>query len=354
MNILVAAGLNSEYKLKTTLDPFVYLDSIEHIYLVRRYPVDVPKTICYSPPGILRKFILTTELYRLITIFYLCLFKKVDCLVGIHFILHCVYTALAKMVFGKPLIMLIIENPQKYKKSAFFRFFLRRADLIGVRGSKSRQHILELTGLPSEKVFITPDIHEVQPDPAADKNKIYDLVFVGYYTLAKRIDVLLDVMDDVREKIPKVKLVLVGDGPLKEMVAKKIAAMDLDPNVERTGFVESIEPYLAKGKIFIMTSETEGMPTVLLEAMGHGLPLIVPDVGDITDLAVDGYNALVVPPLKVNAFAEACFKLLTDRTLYDRMAENTRAMFGEKQKEHTAVYVRALWSARIEQLVKKK
>lgn len=349
MNILVAAGLNSEHKLKMTLDPFVRPAFVRQVYLVRRYPIDLPKTICYSPPGILRKFILTSELYRLFMIFYLCLTKKVDVLLGIHFIFHCVYTALAKMVFRKPLIMLIIESPDKYQKHGLFKFFLRRADLIGVRGNKSRRHVIELTGLQSEKVFVTPDIHEVSPGQASGEKK-YDLVFVGYYTKAKRLDVLLDVMEQVRKKIPAVKLALIGDGPLKEMVLEKISRLDLAANVERLGFVPSIDPYLAQSKILIMTSQTEGLPTVLLEAMGHGLPLIVPDVGDIRDLAVDGQNALVVEPLKTEQFAEACIKLLTDEALYKRLADNSQKMFREKQKEHTSVYVHNLWRARLESL----
>lgn len=346
MNILVAAGLNSEYKLKTTLAPFAGLAFVEQIYLVRRYPVNLPKTVCYSPPGILRKFKFTSELYRLVTIFYLCLTKKVDVLLGIHFIMHCVYTALAKMVFRKPLIMLIIESPDKYKQHGLFRFFLRRADLIGVRGNKSRQHVIGLTGFESEKVFVTPDIHEVSPGQAS-KEKKYDLVFVGYYTKAKRLDILLDVMDRVRKKIPRAKLALIGDGPLREMVVGKINALDLKQNVERFGFVESIDPYLAQSKIFILTSQTEGLPTVLLEAMGHGLPLIVPAAGDIRDLATDGANALVIEPLDTERFAQACIKLLTDEVLYKRLAETSQKMFREKQKEHTAQYVSNLWREKL-------
>lgn len=353
MNILVAARLNSEYKLKMTLDPLVHLDFVGKILLVRRYPVDLPKTVCYSPPGILKKSILTAELYRVWMIFYLCLTGKVDCLMGIHFIFHCVYTALAKMLFRLPLVMLIIESPDKYRKHALYRFFLRRADLIGVRGNHSRKHVLELTGLDKDKVFVTPDIHECSAPQIPQEEKKYDLVFVGYYTKAKRLDVLLDVLDRVRQKIPHVKLAIIGDGPLRDMVVETIRAKGLQANVDRLGFVERIDDYLAQGKIFIMTSQTEGLPTVLLEAMGHGLPLIVPDVGDIRDLAVDGRNAAVIEPLNREQFAAACVKLLTDQMLYDRMASDSRKMFAEKQKEHTAEHVRALWRTRMETLRKK-
>ncbi|MGE0267929.1 MAG: glycosyltransferase family 4 protein [Candidatus Omnitrophota bacterium] len=353
MNILVAARLNSEYKLKMTLDPVIHLDFVDRILLVRRYPVDLPKTVCYCPPGILKKFILTTELYRLWMIFYLCWTRKADCLLGIHFIFHCVYTALAKMVFRLPLMMLIIESPDKYNRNAVFKYFLQKADLIGVRGNHSKQHIIGL-GIDDDKVFITPDIHEfsVQKEPAV-KVKKYDLIFVGYHTQAKRLDILMDVMDQVRKKIPQVKLALIGDGPLRDMAVAKIYMLGLNDHVEQIGFVESIDPYLEQSKIFIMTSQTEGLPTVLLEAMAFGLPFIVPDVGDITDLAVDGYNALVVKPLDVGQFSEACIKLLTDQALYDRLAENSRTMFSEKQKDHTAVHVRNLWRNRLEILQKK-
>ncbi|MBP9854434.1 MAG: glycosyltransferase family 4 protein [Candidatus Omnitrophica bacterium] len=352
MNILVAARLNSEYKLRMTLDPIIHLDCVDQIFLVRRYPIQLPKTICYSPPSLLRKSIITTELYRIWMIFYLCLTQKVNCLMGIHFIFHCVYVALAKMIFRIPLIMLIIESPDKYRRKGLFKFFLRRADLIGVRGNHSRKHILDLTGLDDHKVFITPDIHEFNHVQNNSQPKIYDLIFVGYYTQAKRLDILLDVLDKVRKKIPNVKLAMVGDGPLSDMVTRKIKELDLAGNIDRLGFVEKIDDYLNRSKIFIMTSQTEGLPTVLLEAMQFGLPLIVPDVGDIKDLAINGQNAIVVEPLKTEQFADACVQLLTNESLYNRMVENTRKMFSEKQKNHTAGHVWNVWKRHIESSIK--
>lgn len=353
MNILIAARLNSEYKLKTTLRPLVEMEGVEHIYLVRRTPVDIPKTTCYCPPGILSRFILTTELYRLVTIFRLCAFKKVHVLMGIHFILHCVYTALAKMVFRIPLVMLIIESPDKYKSHPLFNFFLRRADLIGVRGSHSRQYIADTARIDAGRIFITPDVHDFDKAPApADKTKKYDLIFIGYYTEAKRIDVLLEVMHELRDRLPQVRLALIGDGPLREMVCDTIDRLGLRETVDRLGFVESIYPYLHQSRVFIMTSQTEGLPTVLLEAMGCGLPFIVPDVGDMRDFAVHEENALLYEPLNVSQCVDACERVLRDPALYRRLALGTREMLAVKRQQHTPEAVRRLWQERLEAIVR--
>ncbi len=353
MNILIAARLNSEYKLKTTLRPLYEMDAVQTIYLVRRTPVQIPKTVCYCPPGILSRFTLTAEWYRVVAIFYLCAFKKVDVLMGIHFILHCVYTALARMVFRIPLVMLIIESPDKYKSHPLFNFFVRRADLIGVRGSHSREYIARTAGVDQRKIFATPDIHDFDKAPTpGDTAKDFDLIFIGYYTRAKRIDILLEVMDRLRRRIPDVKLALIGDGPLREMVTAIIARLDLKDNVERFGYVESIFPYLHRSRLFVMTSQTEGLPTVLLEAMGCGLPFVVPDVGDMRDFAVHEKNALLYEPLNIEQCADACARVLSDPALYRRLCEGTEAMLAEKRGQHTAGAVRTLWQARLEELVR--
>ncbi|MBZ0166309.1 MAG: glycosyltransferase, partial [Candidatus Omnitrophica bacterium] len=263
MNILIAARLNSEYKLKTTLRPLIELEMVDAVYLVRRTPVELPKTICYCPPGFLAHFTLTTEIYRLVIIFYLCATKRVHCLMGIHFILHCVYTALAKMVFRIPLVMLIIESPEKYQAHPVVNYFLRRADVIGVRGSQSQKYISETAKIDIRKIFITPDVHDFDKSPeSGDEVKQYDLIFIGYYTPAKRIDVLLEVINRLKERLPRIKLALIGDGPLRDMVTARITELQLEENVERFGYVDSIYPYLHQARVFIMTSETEGLPTV--------------------------------------------------------------------------------------------
>ncbi len=348
MKLLIAARLNSEYKLRTTLEPILQLSMIDQVYLVRRYPIELPKTICYSPPVLLRKSILTTELYRVWKIMMLCLFKRPDGLMGIHFIFHCVYTALAKMIFRIPLIMLIIESPDKYRQHPVFNFLMRRADLVGVRGNNSLKFLSNTAKVDEPRIFVTPDVHRFQnPEEIKEAEKNYDLVFVGYYTKAKRIDILLEVVDRIRQQKPDVSLALVGDGPLHDSVVEKIDQLGLHDNVDRLGHVKSIYPYLKSSRIFIMTSQTEGLPTVLLEALGFGLPFVVPDVGDVRDLAIDDYNAIVVEKLDVDAFAAACLKLLEDDEYYQTVHANACAFRDELKDRHRFESVQRLWEEKL-------
>ncbi len=141
-------------------------------------------------------------------------------------------------------------------------------------------------------------------------HKRYDLVFIGDLVRVKRIDVLIDVISKVVKQIPDVKCVIVGKGPLQKEFEGQIANLNLSRNITMLGYVDNIYDILKQSKVFIMTSESEGLPIVLYEAISCGLPLIVPDVGDIVDLAENEVNALVVPALDVSAFKEACIKIL--------------------------------------------
>jgi len=82
---------------------------------------------------------------------------------------------------------------------------------------------------------------------------------------------------------------------------------------------------LNNARIFIMASEFEGLPAAMLEALCCGLPVLVPNVGDITDVAHNGENALIIDPPSVECFAEAILALLEDPVLYSHLANGALA-----------------------------
>ena len=71
-----------------------------------------------------------------------------------------------------------------------------------------------------------------------------------------------------------------------------------------------------------MTSEQEGLPQAMIEAMASGLVCVVPDIGDISDSAIHGYNSLVVKPLCIKSYCEAIHNLLNDESLYNKLSKN--------------------------------
>ena len=110
------------------------------------------------------------------------------------------------------------------------------------------------------------------------------------------------------------------------------------------GYVKEPLSVLRQSKVLIMTSDTEGMPTVLIEAMSCGVPFIVPDVGDIIDYAKHQYNALVFKVLDVEQCSDYCEKIVTDADLYNRLCKNTEQMWVKKNPELSLENVSNVWS----------
>ena len=83
----------------------------------------------------------------------------------------------------------------------------------------------------------------------------------------------------------------------------------------------------------------------MIEAMSMGLPCVVPDVGNISDLAEDGVNAFVVKPSDVEAYASRILTLLRDETLRKKFSENAMKTMQKKEKEFSFPYIRDQWKA---------
>ncbi|HNV23436.1 MAG TPA: glycosyltransferase family 4 protein [Candidatus Omnitrophota bacterium] len=346
MNILIVAKV-SDYKIMTTLEPLIQSERIEKIYLVRRFPISLPKVVCYSPPLFLRWNVILSEIWRIVAIFFLCFLKEVRYLIGIHYYYHCIYVGFFAQLFSKPYIFSLIENPQLYRKSKIFSYFVRRADAVMVRGNISREFLMRDIKVSSEKIHILLDILENDiAEKLKENQKKYDFVFLGYFRPEKRIDVLIRSFYRVVEEFPRATLLLIGEGPLKKAMLNLIKYYDLEKNVscfDRFISQEEVYSYLWQSKTMIMTSETEGLPTVLLEAMLCEIPFIVPDVGDITDLAKDNENALVVTPLNEDEFKHACLRILKDEAVYQKLK---KGIIEEKQRrliEHDVSRITALW-----------
>jgi glycosyltransferase involved in cell wall biosynthesis len=128
---------------------------------------------------------------------------------------------------------------------------------------------------------------------------------------------------EVKKKYPDIKACIVGDGPRKLELTRLAGELGVTENVTFTGFQKDVPYYYNSSRIFIHTSETEGFPNVVLEAMMCGLPCVISNCGDIVDLAKDGFNSLVIQNYSdYQGFAKAICNLLEDEELYGNISRN--------------------------------
>lgn len=107
-------------------------------------------------------------------------------------------------------------------------------------------------------------------------NTNHNLISIGRLSHEKGFGDLVDVVKLVKEKIPDIKLHLIGDGILKNELKEKIAHLDLDKNIIMHGFLnqEQIKKIMLESSLYVMTSFTESFGLVLIEAMSYGVPCV--------------------------------------------------------------------------------
>jgi glycosyltransferase involved in cell wall biosynthesis len=100
---------------------------------------------------------------------------------------------------------------------------------------------------------------------------------IGRFSDVKNHEFLIEIFKNINNRIPKTKLILVGDGELKPKIEEKVFALGLNNNVIFTGIRDDIEKILQALDLFILPSKYEGMPGVAIEAQASGLNCIISD-----------------------------------------------------------------------------
>ena len=111
-------------------------------------------------------------------------------------------------------------------------------------------------------------------------------------------------------RIRRVRLVLVGSGPLLEPMKRLARELDIDANVEFAGFSSQVSAFIRNADAFVLASKWEGLPNVLIEAQAGGLPAVATDVGGCCEVVCDEVSGLLVPPENPESLAAAMARMM--------------------------------------------
>lgn len=114
-------------------------------------------------------------------------------------------------------------------------------------------------------------------------------------------------------KNPRARLLLAGEGPLRNEIEQQIETLGLGGSVRLLGRRTDIPEMLAAADLFVLASRWEGNPLAVMEAMSAGVPVIATKVGGVPELVGDGETGLLVSPGDPAALAAAICRLLDDR-----------------------------------------
>jgi L-malate glycosyltransferase len=353
LRLLVIARLG-DHKLVSKLAPLVALPEVGEVTLVRRTPLPLPGVRSLCPPGWLDRLgplgAGLGELWRIAAILRECAGpRRPSYVLAFYLVPHGLYAELARRLLGVPTILLTlneldIDNAFKWRP---LLHALRRASSIGVRGDNSRRR-LTAAGFPPERLFDPPNVFEpssCEPEAPPGGAERLDVVYVGGLSAVKRVDRLLHALAEVCRQRPGLRAALVGDGAERSMLEALTKRLGLTDVVRFAGWCppEDVTRWLARARLFVMTSEFEGLPMALVEALSCGVPVIVPDTGDVTMVARDGENAWVVGSREPAAFAEAISTLLDDEPRRQRLASGARRARERFARDYSLEAAKAAW-----------
>jgi glycosyltransferase involved in cell wall biosynthesis len=140
----------------------------------------------------------------------------------------------------------------------------------------------------------------------------------------KGVGVLMDAFEIVLTRQPRARLVLVGDGPERPIIERRIAASRLAGRAEITGWLkrEEVDRQLATVAVQVVPSLwEEPFGLVAAEAMMRGTPVVASDIGGLGEVVEQDRTGMLVPPGDPQALAGALLTLLENRELRRRLGQ---------------------------------
>lgn len=172
----------------------------------------------------------------------------------------------------------------------------------------------------------------------ADKIRVKDVftfVFVGRIVRDKGINELVAAFKRLQTRVPKTRLILVGEyedalDPITPEARKEI---EDNPCILAVGKQEDVRPWLAASDALVFPSYREGFPNVVIEAGAMGLPSIVTDINGSREIIQDGVNGLIVPSKNEDALLKEMERLVEDAALASYLASHARRLVASRYEQ---------------------
>ena len=182
------------------------------------------------------------------------------------------------------------------------------------------------------------------PDPAGTRY----IGYIGRLARHKYVKDLLSSFAILAPKFPELRLRIVGDGAEKKALEAQAIELGLAERIEFLGFREDRLELMRDLEIFGMTSSSEGVPRVMMEAMALKRPVVAYNILGVDQLIFEGKTGLLAEFGDVEKHASQCEKLLNDRDLARAQGERARAFI---EKEFSGSTLARKYGALFEELV---
>lgn len=158
------------------------------------------------------------------------------------------------------------------------------------------------------------------------KEEDYILIYVAELSHRKHQDLLIETVNEIKNEIPNVKLLLVGQGVKQDTYQQMINELGLQNNVNLLGYRNDVDKLMNIADIAVSSSRQEGLPVNVMEAMACGLPVVATNCRGNRDLVVNGKTGYIVNDNTVEEMAEYILDLYHNSSKRQMMGKNAREL----------------------------
>ncbi len=259
---------------------------------------------------------------------------------------------MATRLLGIKTLVSVRNDPNREYGSRLFRFLAkllyRKADGIVFQTEDAKNWFPKAIQKKSEIIYnqVAEKFYETSAS-----NDAKDIVTTGRLTAQKNHRLLIDAFAMIADKVED-NLIIYGKGELEDELRAHISELGLKNRIFLPGPVSDVPSVLSGAKIFVMSSNYEGMPNSLMEAMAVGLPCISTDCpcGGPRELIANEKSGILFPVGDKDALANAMLRLLSDNELRKNLAASVKASADRFLPER--VFER--WRSYVDSIVTKK
>ena len=222
-----------------------------------------------------------------------------------------------------PLIVADRNDPSKLPGNKYLRilrdYLYRYADRVIVQTNKNKAYFSNKVQTKTEVIY-NPLILNDMEGKALEAKKEKIIINIGRLEPQKNQDMLIDTFKIFHERYPEYKLFIYGEGSYRKELESRVDSLGLNDCIYLPGNVKDIFERLCSCEFFVLSSNYEGMPNALIEAMGLGVPIISTKVSGATDLVKDGINGLLIDVNDSDSLYDSMIKLAESEELRRKLS----------------------------------
>ena len=223
----------------------------------------------------------------------------------------------------------MVGGKAKKRRREVLRFYPKNSGIIAI-SSDTESDVKELLGsdIPVASIpnpIITPEMFESAREPVAHPwflpDTVPTVIFAGRMEKEKDLFTLLRAFALLRRRA-ECRLLILGDGSLRPELEAECQLLDLGNNVDIPGWVANPYAYLSRADLVVLSSTWDALPTILIEALALGTPVVSTDCGaGPREILQNGRLGPLVPPGNPSALSEAMYETLANPLPRDALRE---------------------------------